>query len=165
MALDEGTRRSLVELTEAGVEFIVVGMTAAVVQGAPVVTADLDIVHRRTDENVGRLLEWLLTHRAHHRLDPANRKLPPTKALLAGTGHLNLSTDLCPLDVLCELGPGEGYEELVGDTRLVEIGSADIRVLDLPRLIAVKTRANRPKDRAALPVLIAALDERERKRR
>jgi hypothetical protein len=35
-----------------------------------------------------------------------------------------------------------------------------VRVLDLPRLIAVKARANRPKDRAVLPLLLATLDER-----
>jgi hypothetical protein len=33
------------------VEFIVVGGVAAVLQGAPVVTFDLDILHRRTPEN------------------------------------------------------------------------------------------------------------------
>jgi hypothetical protein len=33
------------------VEFIVVGMTAGVLAGAPVTTLDVDIVHRRTPEN------------------------------------------------------------------------------------------------------------------
>jgi hypothetical protein len=36
----------LEKLCEAGVEFIVVGGAAAVLQGAPITTADLDIVHR-----------------------------------------------------------------------------------------------------------------------
>ncbi|MEZ4293931.1 MAG: hypothetical protein R3B70_03060 [Polyangiaceae bacterium] len=48
----DGIPRSL---QEAGVELVVVGGTAAVLQGAPVVTFDLDIVHRRTPENVSRL--------------------------------------------------------------------------------------------------------------
>jgi hypothetical protein len=35
-------------------------------------------------------------------------------------------------------------------------------VLDLPTLIAVKTKANRPKDRIVLPVLVATLQERNK---
>ena len=37
-----------------------------------------------------------------------------------------------------------------------------LRVLDLPTLIRVKTKAGRPKDRVMLPVLIATLQEREK---
>jgi hypothetical protein len=36
-------------------------------------------------------------------------------------------------------------------------------VLDLPTLIEVKTRAARPKDKLALPLLLATLDERSRR--
>jgi uncharacterized metal-binding protein len=42
------------------VEFIVVGMTAGILQGAPVTTLDLDVVHRRLPENVARLLRVLV---------------------------------------------------------------------------------------------------------
>ena len=163
MSLTEATGRTLVELVEARIEFIIVGLTAAVALGAPVVTFDLDIVHRRTPENADRLLAWLLDREAHHRFDLANRRLPPTRELLLGQGHLNLQTSFGPLDVLCELGAGEGYEELFDDTVLVELGSVVLRVLGLPRLIEVKARAGRPKDRAVLPVLIATLDEQKRR--
>ncbi|MBI4952799.1 MAG: hypothetical protein HY908_12260 [Myxococcales bacterium] len=87
--------------------------------------------------------------------------LPPTRQQLLGKGQLNFETDLGKVDVLCELGPGEGYEQILEDTVVV----GGIRVLGLARLIAVKARANRPKDRATLPVLIATLDERTRRRR
>jgi hypothetical protein len=50
----------LAELSAAGVEFIVVGGAAALLHGAPITTQDLDIVHRRTPENVERLLHVLL---------------------------------------------------------------------------------------------------------
>lgn len=42
----------LAALCDMGVEFIVVGGAAAVIHGAPVTTNDLDIVHRRTTENL-----------------------------------------------------------------------------------------------------------------
>ena len=149
-------------LVEAGVEFIVVGGAAGVMLGAPIVTLDLDIVHRRTPENVERLLVWLLSHGAYHRFDLANRRLPPSRDLLLGQGHLNLQTDLGKLDVLCELGPDEGYDELLADTVLVENDTIRLRVLSLRRLIAVKARTGRPKDRAVLPLLMATLDEQDK---
>jgi hypothetical protein len=150
VSLDEKAQQTLRELVETGVEFIVVGGTAAILLGVPILTLDLDIVHRRTPENVARLLAWLLEHGAYHRLDLANRRLPPKEDALLGHGHMNLQIDLGKLDVLCELGEGEGYEEF------------QLRVLGLPRLIAVKARAGRPKDRAVLPVLVATLDEQIR---
>jgi hypothetical protein len=153
----------LAELVDAGVRFIVVGGAAAVLQGAPVSTLDLDIVHERTEENVDRLLALLLRLRAYHRFDLANRKLPPTRGPMFGTGHLNLETAFGPLDVLCELALGEGYEQIVADTDEVSLAGSSVRVLGLRRLIAVKTAAGRQKDLQVLPVLIATLEERGRR--
>lgn len=65
--------------------------------------------------------------------------------------------------MLCELEPGEGYDELLSHTKTVTLADMEIRVLGLERLIAAKARANRPKDRAVLPVLIATLDEIKRR--
>lgn len=153
------TGRILTGLSDAGVEFIVVGMTAGVMLGAPVVTFDVDILHRRDAENVERLMSWLVARHAFHRFDLQNRRLPPTREQLAGSGHVNLQTDLGKLDVLCELSVGEGYEQVLPDTVWLEHGSHRIRVLSLERLIAVKAQAGRPKDRIVLPVLIATLEE------
>src|SRR5450432_1436896 len=57
-------------LTQAGVEFIVVGGVSAVLQGVPVVTQDLDLCYRRTPENVRRLASALRS------LHPKLRGLP-----------------------------------------------------------------------------------------
>lgn len=56
-------------LVDADVEFIVVGGVAAVLHGVPTATQDLDIVHRRTRENVDRLFVLL------ERLDAYFRRL------------------------------------------------------------------------------------------
>ena len=146
-------------LVEGGVEFIVVGMSAAVFLGVPATTLDLDIVHRRTSDNIERLLTLLPNIGAYYRHDLANRKLAPTAEALAGHGNQNLQTNLGPLDLLCQLDD-LGYEELLPRTILVEDGALSLRVLDLPTLIEVKTRAGRPKDKIALPLLLATLDER-----
>ena len=56
------------------VEFIVVGMTSAVLQGTPALTFDLDIVYVRDEDNVTRLLQVLGAIGALFRNDP--RKIP-----------------------------------------------------------------------------------------
>lgn len=150
------------KLCDAGVEFIIVGGASAVLQGAPITTNDLDIVHRRTPENVARLLEVLLQLDATMRYDFTHRGLRPTAEMLAGRGQINLSTSLGPIDPLCELDAGQGYDELLAHSQFMSDGERVLRVLDLPTLIAVKTKAGRPKDRVVLPILIATLQERDK---
>jgi hypothetical protein len=145
------------------VEFLVVGMSAAVLQGVPATTLDLDIVYRRTPENVERLEQVLAELGAYGRNDFANRKLRPSREALLGNGHILLQTRLGPLGVSCELGQGVGFDELVQRSELLESDGRQIHVLDLPTLIEEKTRANRPKDRVMLPLLLATLEERRRR--
>ena len=145
------------------VEFVVVGMTAGILQGAPVTTIDLDVVHRRSPENVTRLLSALAELDAVYRHDP--RRLRPAESHLVGPGHLLLTTTHGDLDCLGTIDQGRGYEELLGQT--VEMRLADgqtVRVLSLPALIEAKERSGRPKDLAVLPVLRATLDETKRGR-
>lgn len=149
-------------LCDAGVEFIVVGGAAAVLQGVPVTTQDLDIVHRRTPENVARLLEVLLQIDATMRYDFARRGLRPTAEMLAGRGQINITTTLGPIDPLCELDVGQGYDELLAHSEALVDEGRHLRVLDLATLIQVKTKAGRPKDRVMLPLLIATLQERKK---
>lgn len=153
--------RFVIELIQAGIEFIVVGGAAGLLHGAPITTQDLDIVHRRTPENVERLLQLLLRLDAIMRYDFANRRLRPTAAMLSGNGHINLSTTLGPIDPLCELELGQGYDELLPHTEVLADGNKSFRVLDLPTLIEVKMKTGRAKDRAVLPILVATLRERE----
>jgi len=143
------------------VEFIVVGMTAGILQGAPVTTIDLDVVHRRSPENVGRLLRVLASLDAFYRHDP--RKLRPQESHLSSPGHQLLTTSHGDLDCLGTIGEGMGYDELVAQTVEMRLsGGLTVRVLGLPALIEAKERAGRPKDLAALPVLRATLDELKR---
>jgi hypothetical protein len=61
-------------LADAGVEAIVVGMFAAMAQGVPLATADLDLVHRRTTENVKRFGSVLTELDAVARGDPRRNR-------------------------------------------------------------------------------------------
>jgi hypothetical protein len=138
-------------LLGANVEFIVVGGAAAVLHGAPITTQDLDIVHRRTPDNIERLSDLLVRLDATFR----GRDLRPSAEMLGGQGQLNLSTSLGPLDPMCVLHDGRGYDELLPHTQVLTDGSSSIRILDLDTLIAVKTEAGRARDKLALPVLLA----------
>jgi hypothetical protein len=46
-------------LSKGGVEFIIVGGVAATIHGSAHITYDLDIVYRRTPENIDRLASTL----------------------------------------------------------------------------------------------------------
>ena len=161
---DDAIVRLLSALIEGKVEFIVVGGAAAVLSGVPVVTKDLDIVHRRSPENVARLLTVLSQLDAYFRPDFAQRKLRPRESDLTGHGHLNFNTTFGPLDVLCEVSGARGFDELLPHTAEVRDFDMKLRVLDLPMLIKVKAEANRPKDRLTLPILMATLEERKKSR-
>jgi hypothetical protein len=148
-------------LAENEVEVVVVGMLAGVLQGAPLTTGDVDVVHRRTPENVDRLLRVIREMQAVYRHDP--RHLAPTESHLLGPGHQLLESPLGELDCLGTIDGGRGYEDLIASTVPIEVATGlSLQVLSLDELIAVKTRAGRPKDVAALPLLLAARDERSR---
>lgn len=147
-------------LLAARVEFIVVGGAAAVLHGALVATQDLDIVHRRTQDNVDRLKALLDRLDAYVR-EPGSRRLKPSITDLIAGGQLNLTTTLGPLDPLGRLHDGRGFDELLPQSEMMENGALRIRVLDLPTLIEVKAAANRPKDRLVLPLLLARLRQRD----
>lgn len=143
------------------VEAIIVGGVAAVLGGAPVSTFDLDIVHRRSAENVGRLLAALADLDARYR-DLAGRVLRPEATALLGPGHHLLMTRCGPLDVLGQIGAGSGYDELVAETEVLAVAGVSVRVLALAALIRTKEQAGRDKDRAVLPILRRTLEERLR---
>jgi predicted nucleotidyltransferase len=152
--------RLLSVLSGHDVEFIIVGGVAAALQGAPVVTLDVDIVHRIEDANLARLKQALDGLNAFVRGDP--RELGVDPAELRTKGHTLISTDAGPLDVLGSMNDRFVYEDLIGSTAELEVTGHVMRVLSLERLIELKRALGRPKDVAMLPVLEATLRERAR---
>jgi predicted nucleotidyltransferase len=149
-------------MAEAGIEFIVVGGVAAVLNGAPLNTFDLDIVHARNAANVAKLLPLLDSLDAIFRFQP-ERRIEPTAEYLSGPGHLNLITRCGSLDLLGTIGRGLIYEDLLPRSADIEIAPGiRVRVLDLETLIALKEELGGEKDRAALPILRATLAEKRK---
>jgi len=139
------------------VEHIVVGGVAAILEGAPVSTFDLDIVPDPAPENRGRLLAAVLDLEARY-LDPAGRHLVPDETKLATLRLHQLVTKAGPLDVLTTIGKGMTYEQLAGRTHERTVGNLRVRCLDLDAVIESKEQADRDKDRATLPILRRTLE-------
>ena len=74
-------------LLDAGVEFVVVGGVAATLNGVPINTFDVDVAHRRTEENVDRLMSVLDALDAVYRMfmTPARWMLFPIPASVRGS--------------------------------------------------------------------------------
>ncbi len=144
------------------VDFIVVGGVCAVLHGAPIATFDLDIVHSRTRDNLGRLLPALRKLNAHYR-GQGDRHITPDESHLTSPGHQLLMTTAGPLDLLGVVGQDLGFPELLSHTSSLDLGAGlEVRLLSLEKLIELKEAAGRDKDLAVLGVLKRTLEERAR---
>ena len=146
-------------LVSEGVEFIVGGV-AAVLEGVPVSTFDLDVVYSLGENNLDSLARALDDLEAIY-VDPGGRKITPTTDRLRGGGHHLLRTRCGRLDVLGSVGEGLGFDDLLQDARPRSIHGLTVSVLTLGALIKTKEGADRPKDRAVLDLLRQTLAERE----
>lgn len=135
------------------VDAIVVGGIAAILHGAPVMTADLDLLFDPAPENLARIDRMLTTLEAHY-ADPAGRYILPTLDKLADLRIHLLRTRFGRLDLLRTIGHGEDFASLKQRSQEFELDGMTIRVLDLEAIIATKRAAGRPKDLAALPLLL-----------
>lgn len=152
-------------LAEHEVDYIVIGGVCAVLQGAPVSTFDLDLVHSRTPENVERLLGALQELDAYFR-EHGERRLRPDRSHLTSPGHQLLMTRAGPLDLLGTISNDRGYEDLLPHTVSMTVREGlQVRLLDLATLITIKEETGRDKDQTTLSVLRRTLEEKEKGRR
>jgi hypothetical protein len=126
-------------------------MTAAALQGAPVMTQDVDLLVRDTTKNRQKL---------------------QTVAQVLGTGRAVALTELAnvvtligaalPVDIVFDHLPGAlSFESVRSRSVKIEIGDCAATVASLEDIIASKEAAGRPKDRAQLPILRETLRVRD----
>ena len=133
----------LKELIRQKVPFMVVGLSAATLQGAPVVTQDIDLWFKD--------IEHPGIKKALARVDgiyvPSFGLNPPT---FAG--------DAVKLfDIVLTMHGLKSFDEEMQNSLEIPLGPYRLKVLKLERIIASKQALNRPKDRRVLPVLKDAL--------
>jgi hypothetical protein len=140
-------------LTDAGVEFIVVGGVAATVHGSARLTRDVDAVYRRTPENLARLVTALTPYQPYLRGAPPGLPFRWDAATIVRGLNFTLTTQLGDLDLLGEIVGGGGYDNLLPSSTIIRVFDVECRCLNLDRLIEVKRAAGRPKDFEAVAEL------------
>lgn len=142
-ALTPAERALLGALNARELRFLLIGMGAALIEGAAVSTQDLDLWIERVDDP--RLA--LAADDAGGFWIPGFGMQPPA---FGGTG-------LDRLDVVLTAHGLEDFDVEYAGAITVEIDDVSLRVLPLDRVIVSKRALNRPKDIAAVPALEAAL--------
>lgn len=146
-ALTAAERRLFESLNHRGVRFLVIGLSAAVIEGAPVATQDIDLWLEALDERVVSAAQdakgfWISGFGMQ----------PPA---FGGEG-------LDRLDVVLTAHGLESFDAEYQRAAVRSIDGLEVRVLPLERVIASKRSTNRPKDIAALPALEATLAAKRR---
>ncbi len=140
-------------LVDAGVEFIIVGGIAAVSQGVPITTFDLDIVHRRTDDNIDNLMAFLRSVNAIQRRPDENVIVPDARHLKTD-GRQLLTTRYGPLDVLSVIEGNRDYDLLLPHSVAISFKGRRVKVLRLEAMIELKRQSGNAEDQRRLPILI-----------
>ena len=108
-------------LHNVGVEFIVVGGAAATAHGSVRLTLELDVVYRRTTENLTRLVRSLAPIHPYLRGAPPGLPFQWDEDTLRRGLNFTLVTDVGWLDVLGEIAGGGDYDALLPFTDTLTI--------------------------------------------
>jgi hypothetical protein len=147
LPLSDDELRFLDALIEHGVRFMVVGLSAAALQGAPVVTQDVDLWFEDIgDERIRKALRDIgATY-----IPPLNLNPP----MFVGTGA-------AMFDIVLTMSGLRSFSEELRECMDVPLGNHRLKVLSLRRVLVSKRAANRLKDRLVIPVLEDALAVQE----
>ena len=144
-ALTDAERRFLEELEARGVRFLVVGLAAALLQGANTATQDIDLWFEDiADPRIGeaaRAVGGLWVSGSFGMRPPA----------LGGDALGDR------FDVVTHVHGVASFEQEYGAAREVTVDGVTLRILPLDRIIASKRALARPRDQAHLPALEEAL--------
>jgi hypothetical protein len=144
------------------VRYVVIGGQAAVVQGAPLLTEDLDITPARDRENLKRLAEALRELGAKLRSPTAPEGVGfAIEAELLTTAEIwTLTTRVGDLDLAFSPPGTGGFDDLRRDaTRMRLAEDLTVLVASLADVIRSKEAADRDKDRMQLSLLRRTLEE------
>ena len=143
LPFSESELRLLQVLLKHKVRFMVVGLSAATLQGAPVVTQDVDLWFEKLGEpKISRALQTVGAAYV-----PPSILNPP---MLAGAG-----AEL--FDIVLRMDGLESFAKELKNCIEISLRGQKLKVLSLERILASKIAANRAKDRLTIPVLRDAL--------
>jgi predicted nucleotidyltransferase len=147
--------RLLRVLLDDAVEFILVGGVAGVLHGAARATYDVDVVYRRSPDNLSRLVEALAPHGPYLRGAPSGLPFSFDVETLRRGLNFTLTTALGDIDLLGEVTGGGRYEDLLAHSQSIPLLGTTCQCVTLEGLIRLKRAAGRPKDIEAIAELEA----------
>lgn len=167
MATEFDFERILQALDRHGVRFVVIGAVAAIAQGSPLPTEDVDITPARDRENLERLTDALIELKAKLRVEGEPEGVPfPFDAVALERNEIwTLTTSHGNLDIVFVPAGTRGYADLRRDAIVVDFGHTQVSMASLADVIRSKEASGRPKDVSRLPALRQTLEvvrERER---
>ena len=142
------------------VEFILVGGLAGNVLGSARATYDIDVVYRRSPENIARLTTVLAPVRPYLRGAPAGLPFVFDVETIRRGLNFTLTTTIGDIDLLGEVTGGGTYDNLLPMSETVPLFGGTCWCVTLDTLIRLKRAAGRPKDLEAIAELEALRDER-----
>lgn len=146
------------QLTEGGVDFVIVGGVAVIVQASPRLTKDLDICYAMTTENLDRLGAVLVKLGAKLRGVDDEVPFVPDGRTLKRTQILTLLTPEGAIDLLVNPDGSPGYDTLRRKAREIDADGFVVKVAAIEDLIAMKRAAGRPQDLVDIESLEIARD-------
>src|SRR5690606_3366859 len=130
-------------LSDAGLDFVIVGGFAAISHGSSYLTRDVDICVVLTDENIARLRQALADWNPKHRMTPQKLSFltyPPAGQPL---NNIYLQTDHGVVDILTSvLGVGD-FARLRNQAEQLEVDGRKYYVISLEDLIVAKEAMGR----------------------
>ena len=135
------------------VEFFLIGGAAAIAHGSARLTEDLDILYRRSEENIARIVAALDPFSPYLRGAPPGLPFRWDAPTVRGGLNFTLETTTGDIDLFGEITGGGIYEDLVGETVVLQVFGLECRCIGLDALIRVKRAAGRPKDLEVLAEL------------
>ncbi len=154
--------RILQVLSKHRVRYVLVGATAARLQGFPRVTADADISPARDADNLQRLSAALqeLDARIFTESIPEGLPFSCDATTLSRSDLWNLVTDAGRLDLVFKPAGTEGYEDLARSAIRYEVFGVRVDAASLQDILRSKLAANRPQDQQDAAVLKEMLKRR-----
>lgn len=160
-------RRIVLALLDHGVDFVIIGASAAILQGAPIAaTLDLDVCAEGGTSNRRRLAAALRELEARLRSpDPEEVVYAPLdEHMLRNLAVVTTLTRYGPLDILFEPAGAPPYEDLLLRSEEVRAYGVVVRAASVDDIMAMKRAAGREKDAAHLAALVDFQREQRRRR-
>ena len=139
-------QKILQQLTDQGVEFVLIGGLAMRAHGSAHVTEDVDVCYSRTKENIDRLADAMAPFHPYMRGAPPGLPFRFDAPTIQAGLNFTLNTDLGEVDFLGEMSGIGGYEKVLAQSEERLLYGLKVHVLTIDGLLIAKKTAGRRKD-------------------